>query len=189
MAIRCEGSDTTKIKCKENFRETFTLGLTISLGESFKKPIIVTKGKTNRCLKKFNLDNNVIGTYTKSSWANENVIFIVLDEIYKVTKGEKSVLLMDKFDSHTTDNVKQCANNKNIYLIYVPNGMTSIFQPLDIKINGIIKEKAIQKFSNFKANNPNKKYNHEQCLIDILEIIKSIFKKTIINAFKCLTEI
>ena len=32
MAIRCKDSDTIKIKCKENFRETFTLGLTISLG-------------------------------------------------------------------------------------------------------------------------------------------------------------
>ena len=113
----------------------------------------------------------------------------VLDEICKITKGENSVLLLDNFDSHTTDNVKQYAKNKNIHLIYVPNGMTPIFQPLDVKLNGIIKEKAIQKFSNFKANNPNKKYNHEQCLVDILEIIKSISRKTIINAFKCLKRV
>ena len=64
--------------------------------------------------------------------------------------------------------------------------MTSILQPLDICINGIIKEKAIQKFSNFKAKNPNKKYKHNQCLIDILEIKKSICKKIIIGSFDCL---
>ena len=111
---------------------------------------------------------------------------ILLDEIYLTTKGEKFVLLLDKHDSHKTDKVKNYANSKNIHLIYVPGGMTSIFQPLDIYINGIIKEKAIQKFSNFKAKNPNKKYVHDQCLIDILEIIKSITKKTIISSFNCL---
>ena len=111
---------------------------------------------------------------------------ILLDEIYKLTNGENSVLLLDKHDSHRTDKVKKYANDKNIHLIYIPEGMTSVFQPLDICINGIIKEKAIQKFSNFKAKNPNKKYIHDQCIIDILEIIKSISKKTIISAFNCL---
>ena len=185
-AIREKGSDTTKIKCKENFKESFTLGLTISLGGSFLRPIIVAKGKTQRSLKKFNLDENVIGTCSKSGWVNEDIILILLDEIYKKTKGENSVLLLDKHDSHKTSKVRKYAIDKNIHLIYVPEGMTSIFQPLDICINGIIKEKAIQKFSNFKANNPNKKYKHIQCLIDILEIKKSITKKVIIKSFDCI---
>ena len=53
-------------------------------------------------------------------------------------------------------------------------------------IKEIVKEKAIQKFCNFKAKFPNNKYNHEQCVIDIMCIIKSISKKTIINSFDCL---
>lgn len=186
-AIRTKGSDTTKIKCKENFKESFTLGLTISLSRRFLRPMIVAKGKTKRCLEKFKLDvKNTIGAYTDSSWVNDDCILIVLDEIYKITKGENSVLLLDKHDSHKTEKVKNYANDKNIHLIYIPEGMTSVFQPLDIKINGIIKERAIQKFSNFKAKNPNTKYKHDQCLIDILEIIKSINKKTIYDAFNCL---
>ena len=64
--------------------------------------------------------------------------------------------------------------------------MTSKLQPLDIRINGIIKGKAIQKFCNFKAKNPSKKYKHVQCLSDILKIIKSVKKDTIINAFNCI---
>ncbi len=63
--------------------------------------------------------------------------------------------------------------------------MTSIYQPLDIFINGIIKEKAIQKFSNFKAKFPKEKYKHDQCVIDILSIIKSISKRVIIKSFDC----
>lgn len=150
------------------------------------RPIIVAKGKTQRSLKKFNLDENIIGTCSKSSWVNEDIILILLDEIYKKTKGEKSVLLLDKHHSHKTSKVKSYAIGKNIHLIYVPEGMTSIFQPLDICINGIIKEKAIQKFSNFKANNPNKKYKHAQCIIDILTIKISITKKVIIRSFDCI---
>ena len=163
--------------------------MTIALGGSFKKLIIVTRGKTKRCLEKFKLNDNVIGTYNNSSWVDENIMIILLDEIYKITKGKQSVLLLDKFNSHKTDKIKNYAKCKNIHLIFVPRGMTSKFQPLDIKINGIIKEKAIQKFSNFKANNPNQKYTHEHCLIDIMGIIKSINKKTIIDAFKCIFEI
>lgn len=152
----------------------------------FLRPIVIAKGATTRCLKKFKLNKNTIGTYTNSSWANDDCILILLDEIYRITKGENSALLLDKYDSHKTDKVKQYANSKNIHLIYVPEGMTPIFQPLDICINGIIKEKAIQKFSNFKAKNPDKKYIHDQCLIDILEIMHSITKKTIIGSFNCL---
>ena len=148
--------------------------------------MVVAKGKTKRCLYKFKLNDDTIGTYTKSSWVNDDCILILLDEIYLTTKGENSALLLDKHDSHKTDKVKNYADSKNIHLIYVPEGMTPIYQPLDICINGIIKEKAIQKFSNFKAKNPNKKYIHDQCLMDILGIIKSITKKTIISAFNCL---
>src|SRR5947209_1940817 len=103
-----------------------------------------------------------------------------------MSKGEKSVLLMDKYSTHMTDNVKNHANYLNIHIIYIPEGMTFKFQPLDVGINGIIKEKSIEKFSNFKAENPDKKYTHEQCLDDILEIKKSITKKTIINSFNCI---
>lgn len=185
-AIRVNGSDTTKIKCIENFKESFTLGLTISLSGKFLKPIVVARGKTKRCLEKFKLNDFVIGTYTESSWVNERCILILLDEIYKVTKGENSVLILDKHDSHKTHKIRDYAKIKNIHLIYVPEGTTSIYQPLDICINGIIKEKAIQKFSNFKAKQPKDKYKHDQCMIDILEIKKSITKKTIIRSFDCL---
>ena len=157
-AIRPRGSDSVKIKYKENFRETFTLGLTISTNGKKLKPILVTKGKTDRCLNKFCLDNKIIGTYTDSGWVNDSIILILLDEIYKTTKGNTSVLLFDNHDSHKSERVKESAMSKNIILIYIPDGMTSVYQPLDVKINGIIKKKAVQKFTNFKINNPDNIY-------------------------------
>ena len=65
--------------------------------------------------------------------------------------------------------------------------MTSVYQPLDVKINGIIKKKAVQKFTNFKINNPDNIYTHAQCIIDMSEILKNIKKETIINAFNCIS--
>jgi hypothetical protein len=186
MAIRTKCSDSIKIKCKENIKESFTLGLTISSSGKFLRPAVVAKGKTKRCLNKFKLNNFVIGMYTKSSWVNDDCILVILDEIYKTTAGEQSALLLDKHETHKTEKVKIYAKEKNIHLIYVPDGMTSIYQSLDISINGIIKEKAIQKFSNFKAKNPNTKYKHDQCIVDILEIKKAITKKSIIRLFNCL---
>ena len=162
------------------------MGLTISLSGKFLRPIVIAKGKTIRSLKKFKLNNGVIGTYTNYCWDYEKCILILLEEIFGITKGENSVLMLDKYDSHKTEKVKEDAKSKNIHLIYIPEGMTSIFQPLDVCINGIIKEKAIQKFSNYKAKNSNKEYIHDQCIIDILEIIKSISKKTIISSFNCI---
>ena len=185
-AIRIKGSDTTKIECKQNFNENFTLGLMISASGSFPKLLLIGKGKTERCLKKYDINDSVIGTYTNNGWADEKCILIILNEVAKITKNEESVLLMDNFRSHLTDNVKNDAKLKNINLVYVPNGLTSKYQPLDICINGILKEKAIKMYCEFEAKNSTLIYDHKQCLIDILKIKKTITKKTIIHSFDCL---
>jgi len=188
-AIREKGSKSIKIECNENPKENFTLGLTISAGGSFLKPLVITKGKTTRCLNKFKLTNDVIGTYTNKGWADEDCILIVLDQIADITKNEDSVLLLDQYGSHITRKVNEYAKLKNIIIKYVPIGLTSKYQPLDISINGILKDKAIQKYSNFIATNPDEIYTHAQCLQDILINKKEIKKGTIIKSFDCLKKI
>ena len=101
-------------------------------------PIITGKGKTKRCLNKYNLDKNkILGTYSNNGWVNCGIISIALEEIYKNTKGKPSVLLLDQFSAHTNDYIKEEVNKKNIKLIYVPKGLTYKYQPLDVMINGI----------------------------------------------------
>ena len=63
----------------------------------------------------------------KINWMHENI------------KNNKSVLLMDQYSSHITDKVINDAREKNIIIKYVPVGLTSKYQPLDVKINGILK--------------------------------------------------
>jgi hypothetical protein len=164
----------------------FSLGFIISAGGAFLKPIVIAKGKTKNCLKKYCLDNNFTGTFTKSGWADDECIKLVLDNIYSITKNQKGILLLDQYPSHTTDKVKEYAKNKNIELIYVPKGMTYKYQPLDTTINAIIKQKAIKSYAEFIAENNNEKYTHANCLKDLITNIKTIKKGVIIRAFDCL---
>ena len=83
-AIREKNSTVTKINYKGNNKDRFTLGLLISAGGAFLYPLLIAKGKTKRCLNKFNIDNkNVIGVNTINGWANDDCIILVLDQISK----------------------------------------------------------------------------------------------------------
>jgi hypothetical protein len=113
----------------------------------------------------------------------------MLKQISKITKNEESLLLMDQYGSHITDKVKDYAILKNIIIKYVPIGMTSKYQPLDLSINGILKNKISEKYSKFISLNLDKKYDHAQCLQDILISLKEIKKRTIIKSFDCLKKI
>ncbi len=106
-------------------------------------PILTTKGKTKLSLKKYNLDNEqILGTYSNNGWINNGIIKIALEEIYKNTEGLPSALLLDQFTIHTSEFIAEEAKKRNIELIFVPKGLTSKYQPLDILINGILKQKA-----------------------------------------------
>lgn len=48
-------------------------------------------------------------------------------------------MILDQFTGHTGEDIEKKASELNIQLIYVPIGLTSELQPLDIKINRVIK--------------------------------------------------
>src|SRR5580692_1926366 len=127
-AVRVKGSKVTKIKCNDNLKENTTYGLIISKGGSFLKPIIIAKGKTKRCLKKYDVTNEIIGTYSNNGWADENCIILMLYHISLITKNEQSALLMDQYGSHMTKKVSDYAKLKNIKLLFIPIGMTDKYQ-------------------------------------------------------------
>ena len=102
-------------------------------------------------------DTKILGTYNNNGWINNEMNRIVLDEIYNTTKGKPSALLLDQFTIHTDDFVKDEAKKRNIELIYVPKGLTSKYQPLDVLINGILKQKAKKLWRQEIIENPDKK--------------------------------
>jgi hypothetical protein len=166
-------------------KKSFTGTLIISANSEMCKLIITIIGKTPRSLKKLNIHNNeVIGTISKNGWINEHIMKLALDEIYKITKNKKGVLLLDQFTAHTTDNIKDYAKSKNIELIYVPIGMTDKYQLLDVNINGIIKEIGIKSWKNERINNPDKFITQADSLKHFIAACKCVTEDHIRDAFK-----
>lgn len=62
-----------------------------------------------------------------------------MHEIFKVTQGNPSILILDKYSVHEDKDVIFVSKNLNIFLLFVPSGTTDINQPLDVNFNGPIK--------------------------------------------------
>ncbi|KAG7162928.1 Pogo transposable element-like 13 [Homarus americanus] len=48
---------------------------------------------------------------------------------------ENSLLVWDRFSPHSTKDIKKCLNHLNTKQAVIPGGLTSILQPLDVRIN------------------------------------------------------
>jgi len=177
------GSESVKLAINGSDKEGFTVALIVSANGDFLKPIIIAKGKTKLSLRKFELDENTIGTFSNNGWMNAGIMQIVLNTISSITNNENSMLIMDQHPSHINEFVKKEAKKKNIKLIHIPIGMTSKYQPLDIKINGIIKSCARKLYRIEKINNLDKKFKISDSIRHLIESIKIVDKKTIINSF------
>jgi len=104
--IKIKG-EKNNIKINGDDKAGFTLILIISSSGVFLTPILIAKGKTNRSLKKFYLNNkDILGTFSNNGWTNKGIMKIVLSEIYKKTNGHKSVLLLDQFAAHKDEKTK-----------------------------------------------------------------------------------
>jgi len=114
---------------------------------------------------------------------NSGIMKIVFESITNITKNNNSILILDQHPSHTTDFVKDEAIKRNIKLIYIPKGLTSKYQPLNLKINGIIKAYAKKLWRISGINDPTKKFKVADSIEDLLKFIKIIEKETIIKSF------
>jgi len=181
--IHIKGTDNAKINVNGNEKEGVTTTLIINASGLMLKPIITAKGKTNLSLKKYKLNNDVIGTYSNNGWMNAGIMKILLNTISEKTLNKHSCLLLDQHPSHTTQFVKNYASEKKIDLIYVPKGYTYKYQPLDAGINGIIKQKSKAIWRSEKIKNPNLKITNADGIKHLLTSINEISKETIIKSF------
>lgn len=190
--IGIKGSDNRKVITNLLGKEGFTVILLISDDGKFHKPNIIIKGKTNRCLNKISLDDNnkrqLVLTHSESGWNNTNITSSILEQIYKTTGGNKSALIMDKHSSHKGDDIDIKAKEYNIQIIYVPTGMTSILQPLDIKINGPLKCIGHKYIKNMYVNDPYYCPNLNDALCSLIHAINNIDSLIIKSSFNVLNE-
>lgn len=167
-----------------NEKEGFTLTLIISYGGIMLIPILTAKGKTKASLNKYDLnDDKILGTYSNNGWINNGIIKIALEQIYINTKGKSSILLLDQFKVHTDDFILDEAKKRNIKLIFVPKGLTYKYQPLDVLINGILKQKAKKLWRKEIIKDPNMKITNADAVKHFLTAKEDITSDIIIKSF------
>jgi len=114
---------------------------------------------------------------------NNGIMKILFDLISKKTLNQKSCLLLDQYPSHCSDFTKKYAQSKNIELIYIPKGYTYKFQPLDVGINGILKQKSKATWRTEKIKNPELKITNADGIIHLMKAINELSVETIKKSF------
>ena len=181
--IHIKGEES-KVNIYGNEKEGFAITLIICYDGDILIPILTAKGKTKLCLKKYNLDDTKINrTYSNNGWVNNGILKIALDQIYTKTKGKNSVLLLDQYPVHISDFIKEEAKKKNIKLIYVPKGLTYKYQPLDVLINGILKQKAKKFWRQEVVKDPNIKITNSDSVKHFLKAKDEITSESIKKSF------
>jgi hypothetical protein len=179
--------DQPKIKnIKKDHR--FSIGCTITAAGKKLKPILVTVGKTDRCLEKYKdyqNDKRCILTNSDSGWFKEKQAIMMLDIIYEYTKGVKSLCILDVHSAHQTELFLSTAKSYNIQLLMVPEKLTWSLQPLDVKVNGPYKRMMKTYWISKKYNEDNINYYPNLC-DTILECYYRLPEKLIKDSFECM---
>ena len=98
------------------------------------KPLIIFKGKTNRCINNIPENDAYNLSFQKNSWCDEDQF---IKFISYLPNDKKILLICDNFGSHKTQKVKDFMSKEYplIDILLLPPNTTSILQPLDISIN------------------------------------------------------
>jgi len=145
-----------------------------------------------------NLPSGIIVLMHPKGWMDESGMKTWFDKVWRKRPGgnrinkQRSLLVMDSFEGHKTNTIKNIAFNENTDLAIIPGGLTSIVQPLDVCLNKPFKDKLREKwniwmssgqFSYTKGGNLKKPEYGIICKW-ILEVWAEIPKEMIVKSFK-----
>jgi hypothetical protein len=143
-----EGSDTGHAKTR------FTVVLTVSMSGRVLKTMVILKGLKK--VPKIRIPNNIIVAVSMGGSMNEALmgtwIERVIDARSPFQANEKGVMVMDRYGSHMKEAVKESLEERKLKVRYVPAGMTSLLQPLDVAINAAFKAKMREQWEHWFVN-------------------------------------
>ena len=132
-----KGKKTIKVKTTKSEKCRVTAVLSCVAVGNMLPPMVIFKGTTHRCINKVT-GSNVC--YQKKAWMDERLMLTWIRDIWvKHTKKRPSLLFLDSFSAHLTDNVKGAFQEANTTVIIISAGCTSVLQHLDVSINKPIK--------------------------------------------------
>jgi hypothetical protein len=142
-----KGTETVTLRSSTSDKTSFTALGTISAAGRKLPLCVLSKGKTPRCERKFGEHPDVCIHHTDSGWATEGLIVAYIEWLDReVADGHPCVLIVDVYPSHRTDLVFATAEANDVELLFVPEGGTGRFQPLDRRVFGELKSRARAEF-------------------------------------------
>lgn len=184
--IGIKGTGKRNLLTNINEKEGFTSIFLITADGLIHKTIIIIKGTTNRCLSKTGLldDSKLTRKYSKNGWIDDNIMKFILDEIFRITKGEQGYLILDQYTVHTKDEIIEYAKNKKVDLIYVPVGKTATMQPLDVGFNGPLKMSSMRVIKEIYLSDPFAQLTIKTAVGALIESLNNMRQKTTEDCFK-----
>ncbi len=138
--VDVKGKKTVKIRTTKSEKCRVTAVLSCTAAGNMLPPMIIFKGTTHKSVAGVKGSNDTLVKYQKKAWMDEKLMLTWISEIWvKLTKKKPSLLFLDTFSAHLTDQVKTAFKQSNTTVIVIPGGCTSILQPLDVSINKPIK--------------------------------------------------
>jgi hypothetical protein len=155
--ITNKGGESVSINVEGDRKAGFTIMGTIS-SEGDRFPLfMIAKGKTERCHKQLgahpSYEYKIV--HSPSGWMTNDCFVEYLIWIRSLIPSKKIHLVVDQYPSHFTPEAELKASQLNIHMIPIPSGGTGKYQPMDLRIFGIMKTKGSYKWNQFYHRNPN----------------------------------
>jgi len=97
------------------------------------EPTIITEMRT--------YDHRVVVKFNPTAYANsENIVSWLDEQLVPVLEGQPTLLALDLFSGHKTDEVLDTMKANDITVSVIPGGCTGLIQPLDVSINRPFKD-------------------------------------------------
>ena len=146
------GKKTVKIRTTGNEKNGLTVVLTCTGDGSKLKPLVIFKRKT---MPKIGNKHGIVVAMQEKGWMDENIMKIWIEKIWRSRIGglgrRRSLLVLDSFEAHKTEQVKGSFKSENTDFVVIPGGLTSVLQPLDVCLNKPFKDRVRQKWMEWMA--------------------------------------
>ena len=152
ITVARRGTEDVSTQARVDEKANFTVLCTITLSGRKLAPWVIIRGTTDRCERSYRSDprlrrliagKKIIFTHSKSGWATHEVMRDYVKWLSDQVKGHWSYLIWDLHVSHRNQTVRDTAAAQCVNLAYVPAGLTSVWQPLDVRVFGSLKAHAM----------------------------------------------
>ena len=200
-----QGSKSVAIKGLTDKRN-ITLTLVISLAGGFLPLQIIYGGKTVASQPHgFNFPKGFCVSQNPNHWSNEQETMKLIENIItpyivkkraelKLPEAQKALVIWDVFRGQVTDKVMKKLQSLNCEFVPVPANMTHFFQPLDLTVNGAVKNYMRKQFVTYYGDAVKQQLDSGKDIQDIevdfrLTTIKPLHAQWLVNMYNfCTTD-